>query len=375
MSQHAILSASGAAKWLACPGSIALEAQFPDTQSPEAAEGTIAHELAEKALRERYHGVVSEMPAGRYTAEMFEMVSLYRDNIERLIQELGRGERPVVMVEQRLSFARWVPEGFGTGDCVLLFPGARVAAMVDLKYGKGVKVYAERNPQLMLYGAGTMDLVEPICDIDRIVLVIDQPRLSHLDVWEVSKADLLDWLDSIRPVAEAAHRGTDELHAGDHCREKFCKAQGACPELERTAMAVFEDGPVASTLSPERISELLPKVPLVAAWAKSVEAYALDRATNHGVRFPGYKLVEGRTTRRWSDEDAVAAVLKEEGVEDDAIWTKKLLGLGDAEKLLGKKHRVFELTVRQAARPTLVPESDKRPEFNSAAAVSAAFED
>ena len=382
---HAPLSPSGGDRWINCPGSIRLTEGLPDTSSEFAEWGTQCHELGELALRARFHGekvnfsqtkehIDSETGEIRrvpkWDKEHFAAVSQYRDYIQDLINKHGQGETPVVIIERRVKFRRWVPGGFGTGDCILFFPQKKLVVVVDLKGGEGVLVFAENNSQLKFYAAGAMDLLEHICDVERVVLSICQPRRDHFDEWEIAAGELLSWLEEIRPVAEEAFAGSSRLVAGTHCQ--FCKAEARCPQRTRVALELFEQ---PALLGPERIAELLPKLPLIEAWAKKLQVYAFDQAVNHGVRFTGYKLVAGRATRRWSDPKRVAEVLIEDGLKPADIWEQKILGITDAEKLVGKKHRVFELAVKGEAKPALVPDSDKRAEWRSTAEVHADFDD
>ena len=394
---HAKLSASGSDRWIHCPGSIRLTAALPDTTSEFAEWGTRCHELGELALRGRFLGEavkysksvemvdpvtgakVIDLLTGKaklisaYDKQHYEAVALYRDYVGDLIQRYGQGEKPIVIVERRVKFRRWVPQGFGTGDCILVFPRKKLAIVVDLKGGEGLLVFAEDNSQLKLYAAGTLDLLDGICDIDNIILSIAQPRRDHFDEWAMTAQDLLAWLDEIRPIAEEAFAGSNRLSAGTHC--KFCKAEARCPERARVALELFGDETHPALLGLDKIAEYLPQLPLIAAWVKKVQDYAFGQAVNSGAKIPGYKLVAGRSTRKWSDESRVAQVMQEEGLKDADIWNKKLIGLTDAEKLLGKKNRVFELAVKNEGTPTLVPESDARAEWRNEAAILANFDD
>jgi hypothetical protein len=369
---HAVLSASGADRWLNCPGSVALTRDLPDTTSEYAEWGTRCHELGELALRNRLLGHHVVFEEGRYDSEMYEAVAAYRSFVDALIVEYG--EDPVVFIEQRLDFSRWVPGGFGTGDLVLVFIQARTAVMVDLKGGKGIKVFAADNPQLKLYGAGTLELLDMICEIDSIELCIAQPRLDHFDRWKLTVPELLAWLVEVKPIAQAAYKGSTALSAGDHCT--FCKVKATCPERAREAMSLFEEhDSIPGLLTMDQIAALLPKLDRIINWAKNIQDFAYTQAKDHGGRIPGYKLVTGRTARKWADEKRVAQVLAEEGFTEDDIYTKKILGIGDAEKLVGKKHRVFELAVKAEGKPTLVPESDPRAEWRSEESVLANFDE
>lgn len=370
---HAVLSASSADRWLNCPGSVALTRDLPDTTSSYAEWGTTCHELGELALRNRLLGEKVVLESDKYDAEMYAAVAAYRNFAEGILAE--HDEEPLIWIEERLDFSRWVPGGFGTADLVLVFPRAKKAYMVDLKGGQGIKVFAADNPQLKLYGAGVLDLLDCIVEIQSIELCIVQPRIEHFDRWEVSTNDLLTWLDvAVRPIAHDAYKGSATLRAGDHCT--FCKIKNTCPERAREAVSTFEEhDSIPGLLTLEQIAALLPKLDRIINWAKNIQDFAYVQARDHGGKIPGYKLVAGRSNRRWTDEARVAEVLKQDGFNDDDIWTKKLLGIGDAEKLVGKKHRVFELAQKAEGKPTLVPESDPRAEWHSAEATLAAFDD
>ena len=369
---HAVLSASGADRWLNCPGSVALTRDMPDTTSSYAEWGTTCHELGELALRNRLLGEKVVFESDKYDAEMYAAVAAYRNFAEGILAE--HDEKPLIWIEERLDFSRWVPGGFGTADLVLVFLRARKAYMVDLKGGQGIKVFAADNPQLKLYGAGVLDLLDCIVEIHTIELCIVQPRIDHFDRWEIRAEELLVWLENIKPIAHDAYKGSATLRAGDHCT--FCKVKATCPERAREATSLFEEHDVIpGLLTFEQIAALLPKLDRIINWAKNIQDFAYVQVRDHGGKIPGYKLVAGRSNRRWTDEARVAEVLKQDGFTDDDIWTKKLLGIGDAEKLVGKKHRVFELAQKAEGKPTLVPESDPRAEWHSAEATLAAFDD
>lgn len=359
--QHAVLSASGSKVWLNCPGSIALTRDAVEEESPFAAEGTLCHELGELALRERILREKVEYPQGRFNGEMFAAIETYRRNVEKLIDEFG--DDYVAFIEQRVEFGPLigVPDMFGTSDCILLWPSLGVVATIDLKYGKGVQVEAERNTQGMLYALGVVELVDGICEVERVIIVIDQPRREHYSRWEISAADLLAWAEEIKPIAQSAIDGTGPVRPGSWCDDGFCKVRHTCPARAREAMAAFEENDsIPGVLTPEQIAELLPILPRVKAWAEGLLSFAQENALM-GQKYPGYKLVAGRSFRRWSEEERVAALLEADGVDP---WVKKLIGIGEAEKLVGKNHPVFELTVKPEGKPVLVPESDKRAEFN-----------
>lgn len=368
---HAKLSASGAHRWMNCPASVALEAQFPegDKVSPFAAEGTAAHDLAETCLRtdsntDAFLGKTFSADGLEFTVDdtMVEAVQLYVDYV--------RDQPGKLLIEQRVDFSPWVDDGFGTADAIVLNDG--VATVADLKYGRGVKVDAERNPQAMCYALGALNEFEFLYDVHTFRLAIIQPRLDHVSEWEISREDLLDWADGIlRPRAVDAMSGSDaSFHPGEkQCR--FCRAKGACKALAEYSLAAACEGfsvvgdpiePVdPNVLSNSEIGELLPNLDLVSNWIKAVEAHALGQL-EQGEAVPGYKLVTGRSLRKWADEADAEAALKRTKLKVADIFTKKLISPAQAEKKLGKTHKIFaEHVVKPDGKPAIAPISDKRP--------------
>ncbi len=384
MTAHATLSASGSERWLACPPSALLEKQFPDERSEYAAEGTFAHSLAELHIK----AYLSLIPAKEYTKrlkqlkqnpfysqEMEDYVQSYFDlAVEKINQALSETKDATVLSEQRLDFSPWVPGGFGTGDLVIISDG--VLEIVDLKYGKGVPVAAEGNTQMRLYGLGAINQYGVLYDFGTVRMTIVQPRLDSISSAEMSVNELVAWGEEyVKPRAELAIQGKGEYNTGDHCQ--FCRAKAVCrARAEANLELARYDFQPPSILSVEEIADILTRADELQRWAKDVQDYALEQAINHGVKFPGWKLVEGRSNRKYTDEEAIAKILLSEGYSESEIYTKTLLGISTMEKAIGKKRfaeLLGDLVIKPAGKPTLVPESDKRPEIQTVESARADF--
>jgi len=381
---HARLSASGSKRWLSCTPSAALEDNFPDTTSEFAREGTAAHELSELYLQlhiEQITKAAFNRRLGKfkkenefYTQEMDDFVNSYVDFvIERINEAQALSSDAITLLEQRLDFSEWVPDGFGTGDVVIISDG--IMEIIDLKYGKGVPVSAEENTQMRLYALGALNQFGMLYDVEKIVMTIVQPRLDSISSDEMDAEALFDWAeDYVKPKAEMAMNGEGEFVAGDHCR--FCKAKAVCRERaeENLKMAKY-DFQEPKLLTIEEIAEILVKAEELQKWAKDVSEYALDQAENHHVKFPGWKLVEGRSNRKYTDEEAIREKLAK-NYEPDAFLKTSLFTLTNLEKSIGKKqveNLIGEFIIKPSGKPTLVAESDKRPEINSTASAVADF--
>ncbi|BCG57461.1 DUF2800 domain-containing protein [Paenibacillus sp. URB8-2] len=384
---HAKLSASGSKRWLSCTPSAELEAQFEDSTSSFAEEGTAAHELSEIWLKYHLsqikawdHGELwKQAQKGKYySREMEDYVQGYVSIVlERANEAFKRSKDAIVLLEQRLDFSEWVPHGFGTGDVLIIADG--IMEVIDLKYGKGVPVSAEENSQMRLYGLGALDGYGYLYDIQTVRMTIVQPRLDSVSTEELTADDLLSWgEDYVKPRAAMAAAGEGEFAAGDHCR--FCKARATCrtraEDNLKLAKYEFRDG---SLLSLDEVGDVLGRIDQLQKWAEDIKKHALDQAEKHGVRYPGWKLVEGRSNRIYSDRDAVQAALLAVGfVEDKILTPRELLGITAMEKAVGKKkfeELLSELIIKPTGKPTLAPEKDPRPELSSTASAAADFTD
>jgi len=359
-SAHAKLSASGAERWMACPGSVTAEADLPNTSSSFADEGTTAHWAGEFMLRTPDKALPSICPETKLpiSDEMVEYVQAYVDYVEAARKDDGD-----LLIETRLDLTDWIPEGFGTSDAIVI--KGQTIEVIDLKYGKGIKVYAEENKQLMLYALGTYALLQDIYEISNVKITICQPRLDHIDSWELSAKELLKFGNLVAERAQAALASNAERNASDKACQ-WCKAKATCPALkaltDRTVTAYFDD--IADTLSDDVLREALANKKLIVAWLNAVEV-EVRRRLDSGESFPGYKLVQGRSTRSWMDEDrAVEVLLRCEEIEN--LYTRKLVTPAQAEKLVGKTKakKLQDLIAVKYAQPSLVHESDKRPAVN-----------
>lgn len=387
---HAVLSASGASRWMSCTPSAALEKDIPDQTSVFAEEGTAAHELSEIFLMHEI-GEISQMARTRrlnkfkkenefYSQEMEDYVLQYVDIvIEKINEAKSRSEDSHILLEQRLDFSEWVPEGFGTGDVVVISDG--LLEVIDLKYGKGVSVSAVDNPQLKLYGLGAYNQFEMLYDIDSVSMTIVQPRLDNISTETMKATSLIEWAESeVKPKAELAWDGEGEFVPGEHCR--FCKIRATCRaradenlEMAKYDFAAPEEIVTDPQLGLNEIGKILFKASELQKWAEDVKKYALEQAEKHGEKVPRWKLVEGRSNRKYADEIRVFDALKK-GHEEDKIAPRKLLDITAMEKVLGKKLFASSLEgmiIKPSGKPTLVPESDKRTELNSTASAQADF--
>ncbi|WP_124054635.1 DUF2800 domain-containing protein [Arcanobacterium ihumii] len=369
-SDHALLSASGAHRWLNCTPSARLESDEPESTSAAAEQGTAAHALAEhklrKALKQR-----SKRPVSSWIDD--EMESLTDDYVAYVQEHISIAQEtcgdPQVLIEQRLDFSHIVPGGFGTGDCVNI--AEPTLQIIDLKYGQGVLVEAERNPQLMLYALGALHAFGDLYDIERVAVTIYQPRRANVDTWEISVADLEHWAETeVKPKAELAAAGKGEFCPGSWCQ--FCKIAPTCRARAEAnlALAKLEFAPPAE-LSDVEIADVLTRIPQLKTWASDVEAYALSKAVNQGVVFEGFKLVAGRSVRKYTSETDVAAAAEAAGYRD--IYDRKLITLTAMEKLMGKpafNEILGDFVTKPAGKPTLVPASDKRPALDLVSAAT-----
>ena len=372
MAKHAYLAASASERWLHCPPSAKLCAQEEDQGSPYAQQGTDAHELCqhllEKALGRQTRDPTEDLTY--YDAEMQESAEGYASFVmDQVTEAKTQCADPLVCVEQTVDFSKWVPHGFGTADALIVADD--LLYITDFKYGVGCLVSADGedgtgNSQLKCYALGALDTFGDLYDIKRIRLSIYQPRRDNVDTFELTKADLLKWADEVlAPIAKLAYEGEGDFEAGDHWQ--FCKVKATCRKRAEYAMDLAKyDFAEAPTLDESEIAAILPQIDTLVRWAEDIKTYALEQALA-GVKFPGFKLVEGRSNRKYTDEAAVARVVSEAGFDP---YEKKLLGITAMTKQLGNKR--FEellsgLVVKPQGKPVLVPKSDTRTELNTAA--------
>ncbi|ENL9791321.1 DUF2800 domain-containing protein [Listeria monocytogenes] len=370
---HAKLSASGSSRWLNCTPSIALEAKFPEQKNGGvfAQEGTLAHSFAELLLQ-KFNDEVTKAGYARklnrlkknslYDASMIDHVEVYTTIVIEKFQEAHAADKNAVLsIEQQLDYSEYARGGFGTGDAVIV--GNGVVEIIDLKYGKGVPVSAKENSQLMLYGLGAYNAFELDYDLHTVRMTIVQPRLDDVTEFEMEVSDLLDWAENVvKPAALLADAGKGELNPGTWC--KFCRARSICKARAEANLALtsydFKD---PRLLQPDEIAKVLGQVAELKSWVEDVKSFALKEAESRGIEFPGWKLVEGRSNRRYADAEMVQAMMELEGYSEEELLSKKLISLTDMEKLVGKKQVsaiLGDLIEKPAGKPTLVVETDKR---------------
>lgn len=378
--KHALLSASGSSRWLSCTPSARFEENFEKTTSVYASEGTLAHEFADlelskfadKVTDKEYEARIQELRSHElYSKEMEPQVAKYVEAVKEDYYEslVLYPNETILEVEKRLDFSHVVPEGFGTGDNAIVNPTH--LKVIDLKYGKGIRVYAEDNPQLKLYALGSLRSWDLFYSIETITLVIIQPRLDHYSSWSISTEDLLDWAETyVKPRAQMAWNGEGEKVAGDHCR--WCAAKVRCPKLYDEAMEAatydFSDG---SQMTDDEIIEIYEKIDMFKSWFKAIDEYMLDEAKK-GHKFDGYKLVTGRSNSKWSDESNVSSKLKELGYIDDDIFNFKIKGIGDIKNLMSVdkfNKEIKPLVIKPPGRPTLSKDNDERTALGFESAV------
>ena len=370
MAEHAVLSASGSHRWLNCTPSARLELEFENTGSEAAREGTAAHALCEHKLKRALH-MRSRRPASDYDSdEMEECTDAYVDFVMEQYEAAKQVcEDPVILIEQRLDFSCYVPDGFGTGDCLIISDDR--LHIIDFKYGMGVLVEAEGNPQMKLYALGALAVYDALYDIREVSMTIFQPRRENVSTWTIPVEDLKAWAENeLKPRAKMAYDGEGEYLPGEWCT--FCRAAVRCraraEEKLKLAQTEFRMPPL---LTDAEIEDILAVLPDLTKWANEIAAYALDAALNHGKEWNGFKVVEGRSVRKYRDEAAVAEAAKEAGYKD--IYRQSLIPLTEMQRLMGKDR--FEeilggLITKAPGRPILVPKSDRRPAMNVSNAIN-----
>lgn len=380
MSSHALLSPSSAHRWLNCPLAPRLEATLPEKPSEYAREGTVAHSVCEITAKKKfkkvkaaeYNRVIKKLKTDAvWDDEMLHTAETYVEHLTELAMEFAN--EPYIAFEVKVDISDYVPEAFGRCDCVMF--GGDTLIITDYKHGKGVPVSPDENPQLMLYALGALKLYKPLFGValKKVAVYIDQPRIGAYDGWTCTMDELLAWGESVKPKAQMAFMGFGEYHAGDWCR--FCRANGICKAQAEQQIGAFDDfsaavGNPTALLSPSEMGEVLKRGETLVSWYETVREKALESLLN-GEKIPGYKVVEGRSTRCWTDQDKALDKLQESGVDRAVIYDSVPKTLAQLEKLLGTarfKELVGEFVTKPQGKPTLALETDSRKEFNSAAA-------
>ena len=363
---HAILSASSSQRWLNCPPSARLCEAYENKGSDYAAEGTDAHSLCEYKLRKAL-GMDAVDPSEHltwYNEEMEDCANGYTSYSLELVEAAREAcADPMVLIEQRVDFSRWVEQGFGTADCIIIADGT--LRIVDYKHGLGVLVSSEDNPQMKCYALGALELFDDIYDIDRVSMTIYQPRRQNVSTFEMDKSDLYAWADeTLKPTAELAFAGDGDFRCGEWCG--FCKAKHQCrARAEANLLLAQHDFKLPPLLEDSEIEIILSRADQLVSWVSDIKEYALRQAVS-GKDWAGFKLVEGRSNRRYTNEAAVVQAVSKAGFDP---YERKLLGITAMQKLLGKSRFEELLSAyieKPQGKPTLVPESDKRPVMNNA---------
>lgn len=364
---HALLSASSASRWLACPPSAVAAEAYPKQDTEYTREGTLAHEVAEQVARRCFEG--TPMPTSTDT-EMLDCAIGYSD----YLQELKHTDDAVVLLEQRVDFSPWVPDGFGTCDCIIL--QGEIMDVIDYKFGKGVAVDADRNPQMMLYALGALNDYGLAYDVQNVRMHIYQPRINNVSTFEIGVPDLMDWaFNVVKPTAALAAKGKGEYKPGEHCR--FCPHAGKCRKLTEVCTEYVGKMKIPC-LAPWEVADVLAMESTISLWLKRVKEQALTTMLDGG-EIPGYKVVAGRGSRSWADEIEVARELEKQGISRDQYTETKILSVAQMEKALGGKKKFNEMigghVLSIAGSPTIAPASDKRPAYDRKAEIARAFDD
>ncbi|MBO5602928.1 MAG: DUF2800 domain-containing protein [Prevotella sp.] len=373
---HALLSPSAAHRWMNCTAAPRLEENIEDKGSSYAEEGTLAHAYCAMKLK-KFLGQdisqeveeINDLNETYHTGEMDEYTDTYYTIVVEKFNEARAKTRDAqLLVETRLDFTKWVPEGFGTGDACIIADGC--LEIIDFKYGKGVKVSAIDNPQMKIYALGAYEKFNFEYNINRVKMTIVQPRIDNLSEFEITVGDLLWWANTqLKPKAEEAFAGNGKQNPGEWCQ--FCKVKAQCKKLAETALKVVQEKANPNLITPEEMAtDVLPLIDIIKSWIKGVEDFTLQAALD-GTNYPGYKLVAGRSVRKITDQEAVMDLLSKEGFNRE-IYVKptELITITDLEKLIGKKHfneLCKDYIEKPQGKPTLVPETDKRPAYDTAA--------
>lgn len=385
MAKHALLSASGAHRWLECTPSAQLELQFPQSTSEYAEEGTAAHELCELTARywlgeiseAEYENRRDELAKGKYyNAEMQECANDYAKFVaEKTAAARETCEDAFTALEVRVDFSKYVKDGFGTGDCIIV--SDNVLEIIDFKYGKGVRVEAAGNPQMKLYALGAYLEYNTLFDIDSVRMTIFQPRLSGVQSSdEITVKELLEWAEKyVKPRAKLAYKGEGEFAPSEEVC-KFCRAKAQCKARADKNLKLFDEAPDVLLLTPEDAGKILEQAGDIQSWLADLESL-VSSTLLAGQPVEGWKMVEGRSNRRFADELKVVDAMKAAGYDESLLYERKLITLTQMEKDFGKKavaETLGELIVKPQGKPTLAPAKDKRPEFRPEEQLLAEFD-
>lgn len=366
MAKHALLSASASHRWMNCPPSAKICSEIEDRASPYAQQGTDAHNLCEYKV-EKALGRDPNDPTDNLEFFDSEMANCTDEYCSYVMEQFAEAKKhckdPTVLIEQHLDFSKWVPDGFGTGDCVIVADD--VLHIIDFKYGLGVLVDAYDNPQMMCYALGAVDLYDGIYDIETVKMTIFQPRRDNVSTYEMGKEELLKWAENtLAPTAKLAYEGGGEFKAGDHCQ--FCKVKANCRKRAEYNLELAKyDFEMPNTLDDTEIAAILPRIDDLVSWGNDIKEYALQQALS-GKEYSGFKVVEGKSNRKYTDDEAVAYTVTDAGFDP---YEKKLLGITAMTSLLGKKkfnELLGGLIAKPPGKPTLVSDKDKRPALNTA---------
>ncbi|MDA5386976.1 DUF2800 domain-containing protein [Loigolactobacillus backii] len=379
---HAKLSASGAMKWINCPPMLWMEEGLPDTTSPYAVEGTLAHSLVEaklayetnKITTAEYDKKLAHIKQSQFYNQSME--DFTDEHVAMVLKDYVTTDNADIYLEKRVDFSDWAPGGFGTSDTIIASEGQ--LQIWDLKYGKGVKVSANHNFQLMLYALGAYSYYDLLYGFESVKMTISQPRIDNLSQFEMSMADLLKWGEEVvKPAADDAMNGRGEWDFEDPHTWRFYKAAGFCRHLAEKNLEIRKyEFKEANTLKPAEIADILDQKADIERWLKSVEYYAMSQVKDGKLEIPGYKLVEGRSNRKITDPVAAENVLRKHGFAKKDITATNLLSLTALEKITGKQKfsdLLGDLILKPSGKPTLVTNDDKRPALNSTAAAQQDF--
>lgn len=361
---HAVLSASGSHRWLNCTPSARIELEFENTTSEAAREGTAAHALCEHKLK-KFLKKRSKRPVSDYNSdEMEECTDAYAEFVMEQYEEAKKScKDPVILIEQKLDFSCYVPEGFGTGDCIIISDDK--LHIIDFKYGQGIFVEAEHNPQMMLYALGALEIYDALYDIKEVSMTIFQPRRENVSTWTIPIEELKVWAEEeLKPKAQMAYDGDGEYLPGEWCT--FCKVSVKCRARAEKKMKLARlEFKMPPLLTDAEIEEVLDVLPDLTKWANEITAYATEAAIHHGKEWNGFKVVEGRSNRKYRDELLVAEAAREHGYTD--IYRQTLIPMTEMQKLMGKsafEEILGDLIYKPPGKPILVPNTDKRPAMN-----------